>query len=182
MGEVDRRVNIASTYVVEARERLSIARTINEAAVGYSIEAQARIAQKRVYLDEVDARISASGTLIAEARERLGIAQVLEQTALGRIQTSQAYTAASAVEISQDQGYINEAAGRTQQITAHIQLGTLYINQSRIYQEGADRENQAADRFLLDAQERHTDYWEHLHSRIEMSWPNQRAASVRQNP
>lgn len=203
MTEVDRRVNIAQTYVAEARERLGIARTINETVVGYSLEAQARTAQKRGVLDEVDARMTRAGILIAEARERLAIAQVLEQTALGHIQASQAYTAASQIEINQAQGYINEAAGRSQQIDRHLSLGTLYINQasgwgeqinrhlalgtlyinqSRIYQEGADRENQAADRFLLDAQERHADYWTHLASRLEMSWPNQRATAVKQHP
>ena len=49
-------------------------------------------------------------------------------------------------------------------------------------QEGADREMQTGDRFLFDAQERHRDYWEHLISRVEMSWPNQRAAAIRQHP
>jgi hypothetical protein len=69
-----------------------------------------------------------------------------------------------------------------QQIDRHLTLGTLYLNQGRGYQEAADREHAMADRFLFDAQERHRDYWEHLQSRVEMSWPNQRQAAVRQNP
>lgn len=161
LGEVDRRVNIAGTFVAEARERLGIAGSIAQSATGYAQEAAQRIAQKRVWLDEVDARISMAGVYVAEARERAGLATILQQTAIG---------------------YIQEAGGRMQQIDRHIQLGNLYLSQARLYQEGADREMQTGDRFLFDAQERHRDYWEHLTSRVEMSWPNQRAAAVRQHP
>lgn len=189
LGEVDRRINIASTYVGEARERLGMVAAIARAAEGYSLEAAQRVAQKRVHLDEVDARINIAGMYVGEARERLGMASAIVQAALGFVreaqehnQASQAYTAAGLAEVTQAQGYISEAAGRFQQIDRHIQLGNLYLSQSRLYQEGADRENQTADRFLFDAQERHRDYWEHLTSRVEMSWPNQRAAAVRQHP
>jgi hypothetical protein len=161
-------IDVAALYARYSDAQVSIARGFVEEAVtlvsqarGQIEEAAQRIQQNRVWLDKVDARINIAGTYVAEARERLGIAGVLIQAALG---------------------YIDEASGRMAQIDRHIQLGQLYLSQARIYQEGADRENQSADRFLFDAQERHRDYWEHLRARVEMSWPNQRQASVRQNP
>ena len=160
LAEVSERVSIASTYIAEARERLNIAGSITQAADSMVGEAAQRIQQRNSWLGEIDRRISIAGTYVAEARERIGIAESL-------------HAAAS--------GYVSEALGRMQQIDRHLALGNLYVNQARAYQEAADRENASADRFLFDAQERHTDYWEHLQSRVEMSWPNQRQAPVRQN-
>ena len=159
--EVQRRIEIATTYISEAQGRLGIVAALAGTADGYAREAAQRIEQKRGWLEEVNARVSIAGVHVAHARERLSLAVTVQQSALG---------------------YIQEAQGRMQQITNHLQLGALYISQARSYQEGADRENQSADRFLFDAQERHKDYWEHLKSRVEMSWPNQRVAAVRQHP
>tara|TARA_Y100000310_G_scaffold328215_1_gene395985 strand:- start:10168 stop:12162 length:1995 start_codon:yes stop_codon:yes gene_type:complete len=168
LGEVDRRISVAGTFVSEARERLGIGGLIARAAEGYSLEAAQRVAHMRVGIDEVGARISVAGSYVVEARERLGIANSVVQAGMAHVASAE--------------GYINEAAGRFQQIDRHIQLGNLYLSQARLYQEGSDRENQSADRFLIDAQERHLDYWEHLRSRVEMSWPNQRATAVKQHP
>ena len=99
-----------------------------QAASGYTAAAAQRIAQKMAWLGEVDRRINIAGTYVLEARERTSIAGAL-------------YDAAS--------GYVQEAAGRMQQIDRHIALGNLYLNQARGYQEAADRENAMADRFCL---------------------------------
>lgn len=175
LGEVDRRINmagihvaaaggyegVASQYINEARERLNIAGALIQTVREYGEEAAARVAQKRLWLDNAEARVSTAHARAAESVGRLGIVAALQQSAIG---------------------YIQEATVRTQQIDRHLALGALYVNQARGYQEAADRENATADRFLFDAQERHRDYWEHLQSRVEMSWPNQRQVALRQNP
>ena len=158
----------AEVKVLIARGRTDEAIAYISQARGQIEEAAQRLIQWQLWLSEVDARISISNTYVAEARERLNIAGIITQTGLGYVQEAG--------------GYIDEATGRMQQIDRHIQLGALYISQTRVYQENADRENQSADRFLFDAQERHRDYWEHLTSRVEMAWPHQRQSAVRQNP
>ncbi len=146
-------VQISNGFIAEAMALIAQAR-------GQIEEASVRATQNRLWLDKVDIRVNIAGTYVAEARERLGLVSAILNTALG---------------------YVQEAAGRMQQIDRHLSLGQLYISQTRVYQENADRENQSADRFLFDAQERHRDYWEHLTSRVEMSWAHQRQAAIRQN-
>lgn len=167
-------VDVAALHARYAEIQVIISRGFEGEAAGYMDQARAqieeaaqRLVQWQMWLSEVGHRISISNSYVDEAQTRLGIAGAIVQAGMGYVQEAG--------------GYIDEAAGRMQQIDRHLQLGTLYINQTRTYQENADRENQSADRFLFDAQERHRDYWDHLTSRVEMAWGNQKTSSVRQN-
>lgn len=147
-------IGISNGFINEATALMGQAR-------GQVEEAQVRIGQKQVYIAEITGELAIADMFISEARGRGEIAIQLTNAALG---------------------YIQEAQGRMSQIDRHLQLGQLYINQTRVYQENADRETQSADRFLFDAQERHRDYLIHLNSRVEMAWGNSGAkAALKQN-
>ncbi len=161
LSEVDRRIQMATSMVAEARERLGIANVVQTAAQGMNTEASQRIAHRNSWLATINMRLTSANTYVMEARGRMEIATSIRD--------------AAAI-------YVNEAIGRMQQIDRHLALGNLYISQARTYQEGADRENASADRFLFDANARHADYWTHLNSRVEMSQPNQVKVAQRQNP
>lgn len=170
----DMQVRISDGFIGEANARILQARVLIE-------ESSGRAQQKLAYLEHVAQNVAIANAHNGEADQRLGIAGVIIQAASGYIGEARERIGIAASLHEAAVGYIQEATGRMLQIDRHLALGTLYLNQARGYQEAADREHATADRFLFDAQERHSDYWEHLQSRVEMSWPNQRQASVRQN-
>lgn len=62
---------------------------------------------------------------------------------------------------------IEEGLAREREAQIYLSKGALYQEEAAHYLAAADRESQVADRFLVDARDRHQDYWQHLMSRIE---------------
>ena len=147
-------VDIAQGFINEATALISQAQ-------GQIVEGQTRVQQKLSYLGEMDRRLAMATGFVDEAQQRVAIVNALYQTAVG---------------------YIQEAQGRQVQIDRHIQLGLLYTDNARGYMELIDRDMSIADRLLIDAQERHAEYWTHLISKVEMGQPNRRSAAIKQNP
>ena len=147
-------VDIAQGFINEAMALISQAQ-------GQIVEGQTRVQQKLAYLGEMDRRLAMATGFVDEAQQRVAIVNALYQTAVG---------------------YIQEAQGRQAQIDRHIQLGLLYTDNARGYMELIDRDMSIADRLLIDAQERHAEYWTHLISKVEMGQPNRRSAAIKQNP
>lgn len=139
VAEGDARNNIALVYVQEANSRLQwIANLAGEANI--------RVNKLQIRLAEVDARISWANASMLEAQ--------------GRVQVSQQYIQAAL-------GYAEQSSSYLSIVESQLAVGNLYLMQSDGFLNTADREVQAADRLLLDARDRHNDYWTHLTSRIE---------------
>ena len=124
-----------------------------QAAEMYARYAEAQVSIARGFVEEASVRLSHALGAVEEGNSRLGMANTMVNVALAHIQT---------------------AEGRLGELDRHLALGVLYIQQADGYIAGSDREIQVADRFLLDARERHADYWAHLRDRVESARTGQR--------
>jgi len=128
--------------------------------VGLVQEAEARLTAAQVQVAEGNARTEMGNTFVAEGQQRIAKLLSLVQVALA---------------------YAEEATRRLDAANHYMALGNLFLDQADGYMAGADREIQVADRLLVDARERHADYWTHLQSRVESAKGGARA-DTRQLP
>ena len=161
--QAQRHLSQATGYVEEALGRLQQAdRRINEAgawtqiALGFANEAAQQVGIAQTYLGEAD-RWNAQGQLY--------------------IREADTWIAKANAWYNKAQGYLGKATAWNNKAQGYLGKATSWMQKASTYLATADRASQTADRFLADARERHTDYWNHLTSRVEQA--RRRSASSR---
>ena len=194
INEADGRVKLAQSKLSLAQSTLSVAQTQLAVAVQEAnarqqvgeLELSDHQARQRVILDSADVVLRQWSGHVQEAEARIATARAYAEEADATIRASEVYVSEAQIRVLEVRTHFEEAEAWTRKgelyvADANAQLSVVahISREADAFANLAIGHRETSDRLLIDAQERHRQYWEMLTSRVHQA-KSRSAASSRQ--
>jgi len=167
----------AQVFILEARERF------RQLEINISVAAQ-KIQQELLNVQAGQIHVTNAGAYNETAALEIRAEELNNLTAQGHIGAAGAYLRAAEASIAAEglnaqagQVLIGAAQAHAAAAQARINFIQDRISEGQAYLQASQQEIEASDRFVLDAKDKHIDYWSVLRDRVQQARPHGMVAS-----
>lgn len=172
VSEASQWANGAQAFIMEARERF------HQLEINISVASQ-KIQQEILNERAGQVHVTAAAAYNEAASLEIRAEELNNLTAQGHIGAASAYLRAAEASISAEglnaqagQVLIGAAQAHAAAAQARINFIQDRISEGQAYLQASQHESEASDRFIIDARDKHTDYWSVLKDRVQKARPH----------